>query len=94
MGLPHFIPFNWTCRKFQANLGDASEALKKNPYAPEVPCHRVVKGTRRDVQFQNGATSVAAESFWRFPKEPDFEVSRAAEIKLQSVPVTKWCHED
>ncbi|CAL1161173.1 unnamed protein product [Cladocopium goreaui] len=72
-------------------------ALKKNPYAPTVPCHRVVKADRslggyfgatsledekmktkvqllesEGVQFQN-AGAVAAESFWRFPKDVDLE---------------------
>lgn len=73
------------------------QALKKNPYAPTVPCHRVVKADRslggyfgatsledekmktkvqllesEGVQFQN-AGAVAAESFWRFPKDVDLE---------------------
>lgn len=71
--------------------------MKKNPYAPTVPCHRVVKADRslggyfgatsledekmktkvqllesEGVQFQN-AGAVAAESFWRFPKDVDLE---------------------
>ncbi len=49
------------------------QAMRNNPYAPEVPCHRVVSASGRIGGFQGQASGAAVQKKIRMLKEEGIE---------------------
>ncbi len=52
------------------------QAMKRNPYAPEVPCHRVVATSGRIGGFQGKTSGAAIQKKIRMLKEEGIEFQR------------------
>ena len=62
------------------------QALKRNPYAPEVPCHRVIKSSGEIGGFFGAAAGALID------KKVALLQSEGVEVSEGKIDMSKYCH--